>query len=162
MTKLPERWTNAELVADAATSAEQFRTDRLAVSDAWTTHYHAARSKFELLFSKLSDLNPDAITNANLADAYGLGLGEALRYLAGPPISEDDLKVIADVDSIAPSVLKNDVEALQKVFGVIERVIDPFRFPWIEIGKQPTAQQKEAALIASSVLLAPITCPNPG
>ncbi|WP_042674416.1 XamI family restriction endonuclease, partial [Xanthomonas citri] len=154
MTSAPPRWTTAELAEDAATSAAQFRTERLAVTDSWGTHYNQARGKFELLFKKLSDLNPEAITDDNLAEAYGLGLGEALRYLAGPPISDDDLQVIADVESIAPGVLKKNAEALRKVFGVIERVIDPHRFPWMETGGMPTEQQREAALLASSVLLA--------
>ncbi len=154
MTSSPAKWTTQELVEDAATSSAQFRAERLAVSDSWATHYSSARGKFELLFKKLSDLSPGAITDDNLAKAYGHGLGEALRYLAGPPVSDDDLRVIADVDSIVPGVLKKDPEALRKVFGVIERVIDPYRFPWIESGTAPTAQQKEAALLASSVLLA--------
>lgn len=154
MTSSPARWTTEELAEDAATSSAQFRAERLAVSDSWATHYNSARDKFEMLFKKLNDLNPAAITNDNLAEAYGLGLGEALRYLAGPPVSDDDLQVLADVDSIAPGILKKDTEALRKVFGVIERVIDPYRFPWMESGTAPTEQQKEAALLASSVLLA--------
>ncbi|MFO1288006.1 MAG: XamI family restriction endonuclease [Rubrivivax sp.] len=154
MTSAPPRWTAAELAEDAATSAAQFRAERLAVTDSWANHYQQARGKFELLFEKLSDLNPRAITNENLGDAFGVGLGEALRYLAGPPISDDDLQVIGDVDSIAPGILKKDPEALRKVFAVIERVIDPYRFPWMKAGGVPTAQQREAALLASSVLLA--------
>lgn len=154
MSRSPERWTSDALAGDAATSAALFRAGRLAVSSSWAAHYATARGKFELLFAKLNDLNPGAITEDNLAEAYGLGLGEALRYLAGPPISDDDLLVIADVGSLAPGVLKNDPEALRKVFGVIERVIDPHRFPWMEGGAAPTAQQREAALLASSVLLA--------
>lgn len=154
MTSAPPRWTSAELGEDAAISAAQFRAERLAVTDSWSTHYQQARIKFEVLFGKLSDLNPGAITDSNLAEVYKVGLGEALRYLAGPPISDDDLRVLADVDSIAPAVLRTDAEALRKVFGVIERVIDPHRFPWMEAGSAPTDQQREAALLASSVLLA--------
>jgi XamI restriction endonuclease len=154
MTSAPRRWTSEELADNAAKAAERFRAERLAVSDSWAMHYKQARTKFEQLFEKLSDLNPGAITNNNLADAYGMGLGEALRYLAGPPISDDDLQIIADVDSIAPGVLIKNPDALCKVFGVIERVIDPNRFPWVKSGGTPTAQQREAALLASSVLLA--------
>ncbi|WP_435626284.1 XamI family restriction endonuclease [Candidatus Ferrigenium straubiae] len=148
------RWTTEELAEDATTSAAQFRNERLAISGSWDMHYSQARSKFEQLFKKLSDLNPNGITDENLADAYSQGLGEALRYLAGPPISDDDLQVIADVDSIAPGVLKKNPEALRKVFGIIERVIDPHRFPWMGSGLSPTEQQRETALLASSVLLA--------
>ncbi len=154
MTSTPPRWTHAELAEDAAASAAQFRAERLAISGSWEAHYTHARDKFDLLFQQLSDLNPGAITDDKLAEAYGLGLGEALRYLAGPPISDDDLQVIADVDSMAPGVLKKNPKALRKVFEVIERVIDPKRFPWMAAGGTPTDQQREAALLASSVLLA--------
>jgi len=154
MTSAPTQWTSAQLAEDAVVSAAQFRYERLSATDSWERHYAQAREKFDLLFKKLSDLNAGAITDSNLADAYGLGLGEALRYLAGPPISDDDLQILSDVDSIAPSVLQKDPDALRKVFGVIERVIDPCRFPWMKSGSAPTAQQREAALLASSLLLA--------
>ena len=150
----PPRWNIYKLAEDAAASAALFRSERLAISDSWETHYRQARGKFELLFEKLNDLNPNAITDENLADAFGSGLSEALRYLAGPPISSDDLRVIADVDSISPSVLMRNHKALRKVFDVIERVIDPHRFPWMETGGAPTDEQREASLLASSVLLA--------
>ncbi len=154
MTTFPLRWTAQALADAAALSAAQFRAERLAVSDSWATHYNQARDKFDLLFEKLSNLNSEAISDENLAEAYGLGLGEALRYLAGPPISDDDLRVIADVESISPGILKKNPEALRKVFGVIERVLDPHRFPWMAAGKAPSPRQREAALLASSVLLA--------
>ena len=154
MTGRPKRWSEDELASACQAAAELFRQDRLAVTGAWAKHFHQARAKFELLFEKLNDLNPGSISDMHLADAYGLGLGEALRYLAGPPISDDDLRIIADVESIAPSVLQNDPVALRKVFGVIERVLDPFRFPWMAAGTHPTALQREAALVASAVLLA--------
>ena len=154
MTSFPPRWTVEELAEAAAISAAQFRSERLAITDSWATHYKQARGKFQLLFEKLNDLNPGAIGDTDLADAYSLGLGVALRYLAGPPISDDDLQVIADVESIAPGALKKNPEALRRVFEVIERVIDPYRFPWVSAGTPPNARQREAALPASSVLLA--------
>jgi hypothetical protein len=154
MTSSPARWTTEDLTDDAAISAAEFRADRLAISSAWESHYKRARKKFDLLLKNLNDLDPGAITDANLANAYGLGLGDAIRYLAGPPISDDDLQVIAEVDSLAPGVLKKKPELLRKAFGVIERVIDPYRFPWVKSGKKPTKPQRDAALLASSVLLA--------
>ena len=154
MTGMPERWTSDALRHDAAISAAQFRAERLAITDAWTTHYQQAHSKFDRLFTALRDLVPGAFNPDSLADAYGQGLGEALRYLAGPPISDDDLRVIADVETMVPGRLKNDREALRRVFDVVERVIDPYRFPWTVAGVSPDPHQREAALLASSVLLA--------
>jgi XamI restriction endonuclease len=154
MTSAPLRWSTAELDAAATTSASQFRAERLSVSGAWATHYEEAHAKFEQLFATLNDLQQVAVSDDNLAQVYDLDLGDALRYLAGPPISDDDLRVVADVDSIAAGVLKKDPEALRKVFAVIERVLDPYRFPWIATGTAPSPHQREAALVSSSVLLA--------
>lgn len=154
MTVLPRHWTHEELAGDAAIAAAQFRAERLEISDAWDVKYREARDKFDQLFRTLGDLTPAGITDTRLAAAYGQGLGEALRYLAGPPISDDDLRVIADVESSAPGVLRRDAAALRKVFGVIERVIDPHRFPWFAAGTAPTAAEREAALLASAALLA--------
>ena len=154
MSNLPPRWATAELTEAAAISSNQFRAGRLASSDAWEQQYIQARAKFEKLFEVLGNLAPGGVSDTQLEAAYTKGLGEAFRYLAGPPISDDDLQVLADVESITPSVLANNNEALHKVFEVIFTIIDPHRFPWIANSTAPTEQQREAALLASSVLLA--------
>lgn len=154
MSRMPRRWTIEELAQDAALSANAFRSGRLGSSDAWAIQYEAAHQKFSLLLEKLGNLGSTGITDEQLVEAYGAKLGEALRYLAGPPVSDDDLRVIADVESLAPGVLKKHPTELRKVYEVIERIIDPFRFPWVRARKNPTSQQLETALIASSVLLA--------
>ncbi|MFZ3288975.1 MAG: XamI family restriction endonuclease [Telluria sp.] len=154
MNSSPPRWTEDELRADASIASANFRNGRLSPTEAWSGHYTSARKKFESLFAQLGDLDPQHFTNTTLALAYKGKLGEALRYLAGPPISDDDLKVIADVSSLAPKVLGSNHEAVRKVFDVIERVIDPYRFPWVVAQRAPTPEEKSAALLASSVLLA--------
>ena len=152
--KKPKEWTEAQLAHDAQTAEGLFRTGRLDITDAWASHYKEARAKFELLFAKLGDLHPDQVTAEALALVYGEKLGEQLRYLAGPPISDDDLKVIADVPSFAPNVLARSPAKVKKVFAVLENVIDPHRFPWVIQKIAPTPVQRESALLASAVLLA--------
>lgn len=150
----PPSWTPDELLASAQIAAANFRSERLSPSAAWGGHYDDARSKFEALFAQLGDLNSRHFTDTTLAGAYREQLGEALRYLAGPPISDDDLKVIADVRSLAPNVLSRNHTDVRKVFDVIECVIDEKRFPWVREQRAPTPEEKSAALLASSVLLA--------
>lgn len=154
MTKPPPRWTAKQLAAEAQKSVAAFRTERLAPSEAWKQHFAKARERFTALFKELGELAPDKISNAALASAYKLNLGEALRYLSGPPISDDDLQVLADVPTLAPNALVNDAAKLRKVYWVIEQTIDPYRFPWIVEKREPTEIEKSAALLASSVLLA--------
>lgn len=150
----PPSWTPDELSASAQIAAANFRSERLSPSAAWGSHFTEARSKFEALFAQLGDLDPRHFTDTTLAGAYREQLGEALRYLAGPPISDDDLKVIADVRSLAPNVLSRNHADVRKVFDVIECVIDEKRFPWVREERAPTPEEKSAALLASSVLLA--------
>lgn len=150
----PPRWTADELLASAQIAAGNFRSERLSPSVAWGSHYTDARSKFEALFAQLGDLDPQYFTDTTLAGAYREQMGEALRYLAGPPISDDDLKVIADVRSLAPNVLSRNHTDVRKVFDVIECVMDEKRFPWVAAARAPTHEEKSAALLASSVLLA--------
>lgn len=152
--KMPRRWNEAQLKKQAKLSEDLFRTGRLEASEAWAINYKAAREKFERLLEILQDLDPEHIHDTNLAKVYSEKLGEALRYLAGPPISDDDLQTIADVASLAPTALSKDLEALRKVYGVIKRVIDPYRFPWFGSGKPPSRPQREMAILASAVLLA--------
>jgi hypothetical protein len=154
MNQMPHKWTIGELAHDAALSANAFRSDRLGNSDSWATQYKAAHKKFSLLFEKLGNLGSGTLTNDQLGEVYDARLGEALRYLAGPPISDDDLRVIADVESLVPGILKKRPGELRRVYEVIERIIDPFRFPWVTSGGSPTEQQRLTALTASAVLLA--------
>ena len=135
-------------------AASLFRDERLLGTDAWEVHYRKAREKFELLFKQCGALNTAQMNSANMAKAYDLDLGDALRYLAGPPISDDDLKTIADVRSLSKKARKDNPEAIDKVLSVIQRVIDPHRFPWVVNNTKASPEQLEAALLASAVLLA--------
>lgn len=153
--RTPTVWTHEQLVSGAAEASAAFREARLAeTAEEWERHYTEARTKFAALFERLGNLTSAAVNEANVGEAYKQRLGEAFRYLAGPPMSDDDLRVIADVPSIAPGVLGTNVESRRLVFAVIERIIDRHRFPWLTEGTDPTPQQLETALLASSVLLA--------
>lgn len=154
MTQSPPRWTEEELEEGAAAAEGSFRSLRLTPTEDWERHYREARAKFQELFASTGDLDPSRLDAKAVALAASKKLGESLRYLAGPPVSDDDLKVIADVTSLAPGTLGKDLKSAQKVFDVIRRIIDPHRFPWIEKGMPPTKEERDAALLASSVLLA--------
>lgn len=120
----------------------------------WKTQVEAARARFEAIFSAMADLGPGGFSEASVARAFGEKLLDALRYLAAPPVSADDLRKIADVPSLAPGVIVRNPEKLKKVHDILKAVIDPYRFPWLGESRRPTDQERAAALLASSVLLA--------
>ena len=79
---------------------------------------------------------------------------EAFRYLAGPPISEDDLKVLADARSLTRSTLEGTPELVQRLIGVVRQVLDRRRFAWVVEGREPTEAERNAAILASAALMA--------
>jgi hypothetical protein len=78
---------------------------------------------------------------------------EALRYLAGPPISRDDLEVLAD-GSLSPKQLKANPDMALRVVETILVALDRRRFPWVAEGREPGEAEREAAALASAALLA--------
>jgi len=68
------------------------------------------------------------------------GYRAALRYLAGPPVSEDDLETISRADRFAHL---SSADRLKQIFV---QILDPLRFPWVREGRGPTAQERETSL----------------
>lgn len=120
MMKAPPRWTEAQLALEARKSAAQFRQARLKPSLQWKTHVDEAAKQFEALFKLLGDLGPVGMTDTAVAKAFREDLSEALRYLAGPFISAGDLKVVADVTSLAPNVIGNSPKRAKQAFALIK------------------------------------------
>lgn len=82
-------------------------------------------------------------------------LCDALRYLAGPPISLDDLKTLVE-SSISLARLNADPTLAQRVIDVVLLGLDRRRFPWMTPNEQRPATDAEraAAVLASAALLA--------
>lgn len=78
----------------------------------------------------------------------------SVRYLAGPPISADDLKVISKTDSLAPSRIISDPEMARRVIDTIMLGLDRRRFPWVSEDREPTDAERETAIVATAALIA--------
>jgi type II secretory pathway pseudopilin PulG len=79
---------------------------------------------------------------------------DAFRYLAGPPISIDDLKTLAETNSLAPARLTRDPELVARLIQTIRIGLDRHRFPWVADKREPTTSEREAAVVASAALMA--------
>jgi hypothetical protein len=92
----PRIWNEAELGEEANKALQAFVDRRLAEPETrYVEHLKARRNSVEALFRALSPLDPaqpdpDVIQKILLDDE----LQAALRYVAGPPISDDDLGVV--------------------------------------------------------------------
>ncbi|HEX7324481.1 MAG TPA: XamI family restriction endonuclease [Rhodanobacteraceae bacterium] len=150
--KTAPTWSEAELTLAADEAKQRFRSQRLHEP---LKHWQAAFAQYEAQFRELFDeyniARPADLTPEEVAKIFQAGLGDALRYLAAPPISADDLKVLADA-SLAPSTLARKPESAQRVLSTILEALDPLRFPWVTTARLPTDAEKSVAILASAVL----------
>jgi hypothetical protein len=148
----PPRWTEDQLSAQRATAQELFRQERmrepledyLEVFDEYSGHVE------DLLETTIDLSNLDATALNLLTDP---ALLEAFRYLAGPPISEDDLKIVSEA-VLTPSRLRHDQEMVRRVLEVVRAGLDRRRFPWVGENREPTEAERSAAVLASAALIA--------
>jgi hypothetical protein len=147
------RWTAAQLKEDLRHAVELFRRERLSEP---SEVYVGAFDNYQRQIEELFDLTGDLIDLEGRAREVVTSdeLLEAFRYLGGPPVSEDDLKTLAGVNSLRPSQLARCAADLERVLGVILTALDRGRFPWTTERREPTQTERKAAIVASAVLLA--------
>lgn len=151
--EIPPRWTGEQLELQRRVSITAFRGERMEESTgSYLDSFEAARRAVEELLATTADLT-DVSGEARkrlLSDASQL---DAMRYAAGPPISADDLKTLADA-SLAPARLARDAEMAHRVIETILLALDRKRFPWVADGRSPKSNEREAAVLASAALIA--------
>lgn len=146
-------WTDDELATDRDCAIVNFRRARMeepleAYLEAFEERQDAVENLLETTVD-LTQLREHAL--AILADPQLL---EALRYIAGPPISFDDLKIVANASSLSTKRLQADPELVRRVIDTVLLGLDRRRFPWIGEGREPGEDEKRAAILASTALIA--------
>ena len=152
----PRTWTDSELEEEAQKALEEFVDRRLAEpSGKYLTHLKARRTSLVRLFKLLAGVdptNPDpAIVRRILLDT---DMFDALRYVAGPPVSEDDLGVLVTrrIRGFNRTDIKFRDDVPIDVLQLICKLSDPYRFPWISAGRDPTPRELRLAITATTSL----------
>jgi hypothetical protein len=146
----PPRWASEELEVARRAAITKFREERLQEPlGQYLQAFDRNLATFDEILSVTADL---ADWRPHLQVLTNAALLEALRYLAGPPISRDDLEVLADA-SLAPTRLRADRDMAQRVMETVLTALDRQRFPWVAEGRAPTPPEREAASLASSALM---------
>jgi hypothetical protein len=153
MTQAPvPYWDDERFEQDRQLAIAQFRIIRMQEPlEQYLAAFDERRSSVENLIEStvdLSQLSQQAVEL--LTDA---GTLEAIRYLASPPLSADDLKILADA-SLAPTRLRNDPDMAQRVVDTVLLGLDRIRFPWVSEDREPTDAERQAAIVATSALMA--------
>jgi hypothetical protein len=149
----PPIWTAEQLEADRLKASAAFSKERLEEPlEDYLEAFDEYQGYVEEVLETTVDLsNLEAPALDVLGDQHLL---EAFRYLAAPPISEDDLKVLADARSLAKGTLQKSPELVQRLIAVVRQVLDRRRFAWVVENREPTEAERNAAVMASAALLA--------
>lgn len=149
-------WSHAELARDAAVGRADFRQRRLgeplarylAAFDATNPVLAPLVEQLELVLAA----GPDGA--ALLSELCKSEVGRtAFRYLGAPPISTDDLETLAET-RLAAAAFTAGGEAAHRLLDVMRAIVDPRRFPWVAERRTATAAERDAARLATAVLVA--------
>ena len=148
----PPKWTAEEFEREAAQAIRHFRETRMHEPlEAYLGYAEEYRQQVETLMEETVDLthlssravkfltNPQQLT--------------AIRYLASPAISEDDLKVLADA-ALTPKRLNADPDMARRVIETVLLGLDRERFPWVAESREPTEGERATAVVSTAALIA--------
>ena len=145
-------WDEERLKADLAKATEVFRAERMKEPlEQYLDRFEEYRDAFDELLEETVDLTKlceralDILSNQRSQ--------EALRYLAGPPVSLDDLKVLAQA-SLSLRRLNADPAMAQRIIETVLLGLDRRRFPWVSEGREATEAERASAVLASAALVA--------
>lgn len=149
----PPVWTEQELRTERERAVEHFRQGRHTEPlelylDLFDDYQGIVEEVLEQTVD-LAELRAEA--SALVVDKRKL---EVLRYLSGPPVSEDDLKVLLNVRTLAASRFQSDPASIERLVNFIRDWHDRRRFPWVGEAWEPEEHDRKAAVMATSALLA--------
>jgi len=149
----PPRWTAEDFERDRNQAIAVFRRIRLEEPlEAYLEVFDQYQGVFEDLMEATIDLTE--LRDNALSVLTDKTLLEAFRYLAGPPISTDDLKTVAEAASLTASRLKEDPQLVGRVVDLVMIVLDRRRFAWVTEQREPNEAERNAAVLASAALIA--------
>lgn len=149
---VPTPWTEAQLEQQRLAATEIFRRKRMEEPlEQYIQHFDEYQGVVEELLESTVDLTD---LNSRLIEVLTAPkLLEAFRYLAGPPISDDDLKVVAEA-KLSRQQIRKDPAMVERIKQVVLDGLDRRRFPWVIDNREPTETEREASVIASAALIA--------
>ncbi len=151
--KSPPIWTENELDHERVRALEHFRQVRL------TEPLELYLELFDEYQGVVEEVLEQTVDLGRLRDEAVDLLGderklEVIRYLSGPPVSEDDLKTLIRAQSLAASRFESDPALLDRLVTFIQDWHDRRRFPWLNESWEPSEHDRNAAILATTALIA--------
>lgn len=152
MPQQPPRWSPDELASEAAKAMQLFRETRMQEPlEAYLDFFDGYRQQVETLIEGTVDLKHlgeqavDLLTQPEQLTA--------IRYLASPAISEDDLKVLAEA-KLSTAGLRTDPKMAGRIIDTVLLGLDRERFPWVAENREPTPTERAIAVVSTAALIA--------
>lgn len=148
MPLLPRKWTRHELTVHGERALQLFVDWFKSQGNA---SYRRAFADADLAVRDLFEATNDLLDlGSSTVQAKDRARREAVRYLAGPPLSDDDLRTVAGVLKVW------EPDRLDDLVRVVLDTIDPIRFEWLfrEPRRKPTELTREVAIRWTAGLIA--------
>lgn len=147
------KWSRSELAAAREDAEQAFRSKRQAESqDTYLYFFDSYKGVVTEVLEQTLDLS--GLDQASSALLREHRKQEVLRYLCGPPLSADDLKLLVKAKSLESTRPEVDEDRIDRLVTVLKRWHDRRRFPWVEEGRAATSTEREVAITATTALLA--------
>lgn len=148
----PPQWTEDQLERDRQAAIELFRQERFREPlEQYLEAFDRYRRAFEDLLMTTGDLG--RLHETALQVLTDERLREALRYLAGPVVSADDLKTLSGT-TFSRRRLSQEPAVVSEIVEIILLALDRRRFPWVSEERQATREERDVAILASAALAA--------
>lgn len=152
----PPLWDAAALQRHAQIALDEFVERRLAEpASRYRRHLRERRRALHALFHHLARFDPrqpdSEIARQIVSDPE---LESALRYVAGPPVSRDDLGVLVTRGRarISKAAINDNPSLAVEILALICRLADGERFPWLARGRTPRPFELKQAVRATTAL----------
>jgi len=154
--RLPHVWTDDELAEHQKRALNAFVDRRLAEP---STRYiellrvrRAAIHRLVRLLAPIDPANSDIVVVRQILG--NAELESALRYMAGPPISADDLGVVVTrgTQRLTKRRINTDPTLATDILRLICQLADSERFPWVRDNRPPKRYELKQAIRATTSL----------
>ena len=151
--KRPPRWTVSQLEESRIRAEEHFRQERHTEPlELYLDLFDEYQGIVEEVMEQTVDLT--LLREEAVSLLSDKRKQEVFRYLSGPPVSLDDLKVLVKARSLAASRLKSDPHLTDRLVTFMQDWHDRRRFPWVLGEWEPEEHDRNAAILATTALLA--------
>ncbi|MEL6498979.1 MAG: XamI family restriction endonuclease [Planctomycetota bacterium] len=147
------QWSEDQLESGRQRAIDRFRSERLVEPlEQYLDLFDVYQGHMENLLEMTVDLTRvEAVAAEILTDE---SLLDAFRYVMGPSVSLDDLKVLANTNSLNRARLAANPALARSIVAIVIEGHDRRRFPWLGEGRAATDEERRASIVASAALIA--------